>query len=489
MIHKTLSRAVRLIVMGGILLMGLPFSARAQSESRITYAAGEPERHVLYTANPDGSSKTQLTKTGDSTSPAWSPDRSKIAFSSKRNEVTDIYIIDADGTNETQLTKDSGTYNDAPSWSPDGQSVAFVSNKSGKQDVYTIRADGTNIRRLTRDLTADFDTPAWSPDGTQIALASNKTDRSEIWLIDSSGQNLRQLTKHENGDFTYPAWSPDANTIAFASNDDGNGELYTVDKNGKNQRQITSVDKKYIGSVTWSPDGKSIAYMAWAEQQPHIIQITSISDGSARQISESANDVGWVSWASLKPRASTGAEASGAPASGDDPEVDTQPFTGDVHDLIPPLEGKVYEIKRGYNAYAYSQPSSGSKSLRRLLWGDRILWNGKTKNGFREVVLGNDTTAYIVNNASAYAVVDPATVTPDLKVNRNLRINDNGDGSHLRREASIWSIEKLKLRNGDVAKVIGGPVYAEYFIWWKLRTDSGIVGWRIDKPTWWEITR
>jgi len=78
--------------------------------------------------------------------PAWSPDGRRIAFEDRGG----IWTVNPNGRARTQVTSEGGS----PAWSPDGRRIAF--SRSGM--VLVMNSDGTGIRRLT-----EGGAPHWQP--------------------------------------------------------------------------------------------------------------------------------------------------------------------------------------------------------------------------------------------------------------------------------------------------------------------------------------
>jgi TolB protein len=96
----------------------------APDSSRIVFygAVTTGDFEDLYTANPDGSGRVQVTATplvGES-SPAWSPDGRRIAYveRNKYGAADDIEIINADGSGEPFRLTFGGAHNGEPDWQP-----------------------------------------------------------------------------------------------------------------------------------------------------------------------------------------------------------------------------------------------------------------------------------------------------------------------------------------------------------------------------------
>ena len=77
----------------------------------------------IYTINPDGTDRRQLTTHDDQDStPSWSSDGRRIVY----ERASSIYAIDADGSNDRQVSVPAdGSNESSPAWSPDGSRVVY----------------------------------------------------------------------------------------------------------------------------------------------------------------------------------------------------------------------------------------------------------------------------------------------------------------------------------------------------------------------------
>lgn len=73
----------------------------------------------ITTMTREGNDLRQLTTTGESSHPEYSPDGQRIAYRHSGG----VWIMNADGSEQRQLTTVAG---DEPSWSPDGNKIVFV---------------------------------------------------------------------------------------------------------------------------------------------------------------------------------------------------------------------------------------------------------------------------------------------------------------------------------------------------------------------------
>jgi TolB protein len=95
------------------------------------------------------------------TSPAWSPKGDKIAFVCRADGNFQLFISNPDGSNAVQLTS-SGSSED-PEFSPDGRYLVFSTTYFGATySLAIMRTDGLSIKQITTSRAGDFE-PAWGP--------------------------------------------------------------------------------------------------------------------------------------------------------------------------------------------------------------------------------------------------------------------------------------------------------------------------------------
>lgn len=118
--------------------LGIAGAQPAWGPSKIAYVGSNPSDVGLWTANPDGSDRVEVTPRG--THPAWSSD-GRLAFLSGST----LYVA---GQSPVTLPFAQVL---SLAWSPDG--AHFVLTARRKQDivpdVYIVDSDGTNPVRLT----------------------------------------------------------------------------------------------------------------------------------------------------------------------------------------------------------------------------------------------------------------------------------------------------------------------------------------------------
>ncbi|MBI2761120.1 MAG: PD40 domain-containing protein [Chloroflexi bacterium] len=242
-------------------------------------------RLQIFTQQPDGSSRRQLTFAGDNGRPDWSPDGSSIAFGSLGNGRSWVAVMDADGSHQRLVVEGSPD----PDWSPDGKQIAFsrpsvAADGRIESQIWLVGADGSNLRQLTYSSTFKAG-PSWSPDGAQLVFILLANPRSptdpqpQIGIMNADGTNERVLTteqrvnvRHEPDgtttvletayDANAPAWSPVDNRIAFWSGIETQyGQIWVINADGTASTQLTE-DPNHRNSddPSWSPDGTHILF-------------------------------------------------------------------------------------------------------------------------------------------------------------------------------------------------------------------------------------
>jgi serine/threonine-protein kinase len=160
---------------------------------------------------------------------------------------------------------------------------------------------------------------------------------------------------------------------------------------------------------------------------------------------------------------------------------------------IPPINGTVLQITRdGISEQIFAGPSPETEVYKNLREGDRVLWAGnRVDEGgitWLDVELGDNRHGYLRENASWYMPVDPTQITPGIAQGAYFFITQEGTGQHIRSDPSVGSSSQGQVRTNDELVVTGGPVYAEFYLWWPVQTlDGSISGWAAHFAGWWEV--
>ena len=168
--------------------------------SKILYTSIKSGDLDIWSMNIDGTEKTQLTnRLGYDGGAFFSPQNSKIvwrAYHPKSDEevkeyktllsensirpmALQIWTMNPDGSEKKQITNNKAA-NFGPYFFPDGKRIIFSSNlhnpKGRDFDLYLIGIDGSELERVT--FFDGFDGfPMFSPDGKHLVFASNRNQQ------------------------------------------------------------------------------------------------------------------------------------------------------------------------------------------------------------------------------------------------------------------------------------------------------------------------
>jgi TolB protein len=241
---------------------GTVHAAFPGQNGKIVFRSNRSGNADLYTMNPDGSSRVQLTTNpAEDVDPRWSPDGTQIAFASNRTGAYEIYTMDAAGTNVRQLTS-LGANSRRPSWTADGR-ILFQSDLGGNRDVYAINADGSGLTNLTHSPSDDAYAAA-SPHGGKVVFTSDRGGDYHLYLMNGNAP-VRQVTSGNGEDFE-ANWSPSGNDLVFVRFDStfSTSDLYIARPNG-DVVQLTSTPNRIEFEPAWSPDGTKIVFHACSD--------------------------------------------------------------------------------------------------------------------------------------------------------------------------------------------------------------------------------
>lgn len=140
---------------------------------------------------------------------------------------------------------------------------------------------------------------------------------------------------------------------------------------------------------------------------------------------------------------------------------------------------------------ALAEADAEAESVATLFPGDRVGWDGTIEQTgdirWAQVILYDGTKAYVVFDGNFIQQVDPRRVTTGIFVSKTVEVLASGDKANLR-ESFDTSAERLQVvTEGTEMEVIGGPEYADYFVWWEFRLADGTEGWIADRPGWFEV--
>jgi Tol biopolymer transport system component len=254
----------------------------------------------IYSANPDGSERVQLTS--DPTikgSLAFSPDGDVLAFvaGSASAGPESVRLIDPTGSNDRTLCANCVTTfqrrGDSPAevlpasevlrWSPDGVTLAAPSVQDDRNGLALIEAASGAVTFVPTAGTVEG--LSWDPTGARLAVETERWGDSGnpeanafgIYLLDTESLTLTLVTSPSLRDFPdhQPEFSPDGSWISFIGGvfDDqqkvATGQLFLVRPDGSDRHPITSTaGSDSIASALWDPDSSRLVVVIGAPRGP-----------------------------------------------------------------------------------------------------------------------------------------------------------------------------------------------------------------------------
>ena len=192
--------------------------------------------------NADGSGQTNLTNSGESLCPVFTPDGTKILYQHLPGPALysnwDLILMNADGSNPVNLTNQNGTSYLYPAISPDGKTIA-VEVKGANGGLATMNIDGSGFKVIAQ---GKFSWPAFGVDGSKIFVTYYNGTGNDIDVIDSDGTNQTALTTSNYDECPVVA----GNKVVFMSTRDSQThsasdfEIYEMNPDGSGITRLTN---------------------------------------------------------------------------------------------------------------------------------------------------------------------------------------------------------------------------------------------------------
>jgi Tol biopolymer transport system component len=312
----------------------------------------------------------------------------------------------------------------SPTWSPDGHSLAFEFYNGRGTRIYVANLDGTNLRPLTNELIAALTNPNWSPDNSYIAF----TTRTELYIIKPNGAGLKKLASL--GTLTHPTWSPDGKWIAFLADQETyypEAKLYIIDKDGKNLRPLTGPIANNYSRISWSPDGQRLVF-------------GSMTADGCRDLSILELPTGVVT-----------------------PFITSPSFEKDP----------VWSADGKYIVFSATNKDTCKE------------FTAESPYGPYQLFVADVNSQTISSAISPEGAIEPALwPLVSIHLGWTYQVTELGKNLNVREQPSLSSQKLDSLMGTETFTVLDGPVNADAYQWWKIKTKNEIIGWLVDMPGW-----
>ena len=235
----------------------------------------------VYTINPDGSKRRQLTDTPRRLAAAdasWSADGKLLVYdvfsTNDPAGPSSLWFMNADGSHKRLLIREHRGFRAlAPSFTPNGRKVVFTRCHPEPDDacaIWIVRSNGKHKHALTpfvhgtRDIHNDFNAQV-SPNGRLIAFSrfGGGGIAGQILLMRLDGSHVHPITPPKYEAFQ-PDWSPNGKRIAFSSLVARTGSsVYTMRSTGGDIHRLTKDHfPKNDAQPAYSPNGEKVVFIS-----------------------------------------------------------------------------------------------------------------------------------------------------------------------------------------------------------------------------------
>src|SRR5580658_7212019 len=232
------------------------FGVSALGADRILFSNRNRE---LFTANYDGSSRSQIAGSDRNILFAWGcSDGKHIVYSVPRGNASDIWRMDADGSNPLQLTHDKSAL--LPVCSRDGSTVTF--DYEDQLSTWRMGIDGSNPTSLgLHNQTAPV--VFLSKDNKLILYRVGHPDapqlRDQLVAVPlGGGPPVFSFDVPLGAAQNFPHWSADDHGVDFVLIRGGAANIWRQPVPSGAMKQITNFPNGTIRAFNWSPDGKTL---------------------------------------------------------------------------------------------------------------------------------------------------------------------------------------------------------------------------------------
>ncbi len=288
--------------------------------------------------------------------------------------------------------------------------------------VYVLNRDGSDFHILKNEQVKIQSSPAWSPDGEHIAYVSDNS----LFVVNADGKDLQQLGKLSSIVY-FPAWSSDGKQLAFLASSAGEHNplnIFLIDRDGKNLRAITEAIAGE-SQLAWSPDGSKIAFRSFEDCGD--INVLNLKTGSITNLTNT-------------------------------------PHIVEQDPVWSPDGNYIVFSKASYSPCEQDKVFS-------YYGGELYIMNAH----------GQDVAQLTFEQGGLQPSWWPVVI---LQPNWKYSVTKAGSNLNIRESPSTAAKSLVQLQQGAIFTALEGPIDADKYQWWHIRTSDGIEGWCVDVPGW-----
>jgi tricorn protease len=194
---------------------------------------------------------------------ALAPEGDRVAVEARG----EIFSLPAKEGVTLPLSFGSGAREDRVAYDPKGERVAYITDASGDEAMVTADAWGRGqVKQLVAPgVSGHAFPPTWSPDGTWIAWGDQT---NTLWIVKAAGGDPLKVDRAEQWEINEYTWSPDGRWLAYTKADKlGRGAIYVYDTKEAKIHRVTDWTTENR-TPAWDPDGRYLYFISDRVIQP-----------------------------------------------------------------------------------------------------------------------------------------------------------------------------------------------------------------------------
>lgn len=222
----------------------------------------------------------------------WSWDRGSffILTNERDQRYFDVYEVDTDDYTRAVLFTNTEGFNFVDV-SPDRSTVLLSrTNTTTDSDIYLYSVEKGTLRHLTpHEGQITHEPQSFSPDGESIYYLTDKGSEFAYLVRQDLQTDETAVVVKPEWDVMYSSFSWDGTYLVVGINNDAKTELRIYRAATMEPVELPELPDAEISSVRFSPDESTIAFYASASKLPNDLFVSSLTEGTAEQLTRSLN--------------------------------------------------------------------------------------------------------------------------------------------------------------------------------------------------------